>query len=99
MHFTLEKTLATARMARIGLDDAQSQAMARELDSVIDWIAVLDEADTSGTEPLYTTAAHPLPLREDSIADGGIAPEILANAPALSNDGEFFLVPKIIEAE
>ena len=36
-----------------------------------------------------------LPMREDVVTDGGVAPQILANAP-LTEDG-FFLVPKVIE--
>ena len=36
-----------------------------------------------------------LPMREDVVTDGEIAPLVLANAP-LSEDG-FFLVPKVVE--
>jgi aspartyl-tRNA(Asn)/glutamyl-tRNA(Gln) amidotransferase subunit C len=36
-----------------------------------------------------------LPMRDDVVTDGGIAEDVLANAP-LTEDG-FFVVPKVIE--
>jgi aspartyl-tRNA(Asn)/glutamyl-tRNA(Gln) amidotransferase subunit C len=34
-------------------------------------------------------------MRDDTITDGGIADDILANAPA--QEDHFFLVPKVVE--
>jgi aspartyl-tRNA(Asn)/glutamyl-tRNA(Gln) amidotransferase subunit C len=33
--------------------------------------------------------------REDRVTDGGIAADVVANAPA--SEGQFFLVPKVVE--
>ena len=43
------------------------------------------------------TSVTPMELkqREDKVTDGGIADDILHNAPAAEN--HFFLVPKVVE--
>ncbi|MDR1009417.1 MAG: Asp-tRNA(Asn)/Glu-tRNA(Gln) amidotransferase subunit GatC [Rickettsiales bacterium] len=99
MYFNKEKVKANAKMVRIGMPDTLAERMIPELESVLEWIKVLDEVDVSGVEPISTTAEFPLPRRADVINDGDIASEILANAPAPDPSHEFFTVPKIIEGE
>jgi aspartyl-tRNA(Asn)/glutamyl-tRNA(Gln) amidotransferase subunit C len=36
-----------------------------------------------------------LPMRDDIVTDGGIADDIVKNAPDL--DGSFFVVPRVVE--
>lgn len=42
-----------AVLARIELDDAMRERMKKDLSNVLDYIAMLDKADTAGVEPLY----------------------------------------------
>jgi aspartyl-tRNA(Asn)/glutamyl-tRNA(Gln) amidotransferase subunit C len=51
--------------------------------------------DVTGVEPLSGGAQMAMRLRDDALTDGGIAEEILANAP--DRIGMFFAVPKVVE--
>jgi len=84
-----------ARLARIGITDAQVAPLAQELSTILGWIEQLGEVDTAGVAPM--TAVIPLTLawRADVVADGDIQAKVLANAPDASSG--FFAVPKVIE--
>ena len=43
------------------------------------------------------TSVTPMEMRkrEDEVTDGGIAEDVLRNAPA--REGDYFLVPKVVE--
>ena len=69
------------------------------------WIEQLNEVDTANIEPLASVSDVTLPMRTDTVTDGGIAGKILANAPGGAvyvdpsdgNAGGFFTVPKVVE--
>jgi aspartyl-tRNA(Asn)/glutamyl-tRNA(Gln) amidotransferase subunit C len=84
-----------ARLARIAVPDERLDPMARELSGIMAWIEQLNEVDVEGVEPMTTAVKMALPMREDQITDGGIQPQVTANAPR-SEDG-FFVVPKVVE--
>jgi aspartyl-tRNA(Asn)/glutamyl-tRNA(Gln) amidotransferase subunit C len=54
-----------AKLARIELDSAHREKAKKELSSILDYIAVLDKADTSGVEPLYQVTGLSNQMRED----------------------------------
>jgi aspartyl-tRNA(Asn)/glutamyl-tRNA(Gln) amidotransferase subunit C len=83
-----------ARLARIRVTDEEATTLGRELTAILGWVEQLAEVDVSGIEPLAGPAIA-LRLREDVVTDGGIAPAILANAPARA--GDWFAVPKVVE--
>ncbi len=85
-----------AKLARLELEEREVEEFAGQLSSILEYVEKMNELDTEGVEPL----AHCLPisnvLREDSVK-GSIGTEAaLANAP--QRDGEFFKVPKILDA-
>jgi aspartyl-tRNA(Asn)/glutamyl-tRNA(Gln) amidotransferase subunit C len=84
-----------ARLARIKVTDAEAKALEGELSGILDWVKQLDEVDTAGVEPMTAVVSTSLRMREDRVTDGGIADEILANAPA--REDHFFVVPKVVE--
>ena len=84
-----------ARLARIKVTDAEAKALEGELSGILDWVKQLDEVDTTGIEPMTAVVSTSLKMREDGVTDGGIADDILANAPA--REGHFFVVPKVVE--
>jgi len=84
-----------AHLARITLDEAEAGAMTAELNAVLDWGLLLDEAGSAGAEPMISPVRGALPMREDKVTDGHKQAEILQNAP-LTEEG-FFLVPKVVE--
>jgi aspartyl-tRNA(Asn)/glutamyl-tRNA(Gln) amidotransferase subunit C len=84
-----------ARLARIKVSDKEAQDLQGELSAILDWVEQLGEVDTASVEPMTRVEAMALPRREDKVSDGGIADQIMKNAP-LTED-HFFLVPKVVE--
>jgi aspartyl-tRNA(Asn)/glutamyl-tRNA(Gln) amidotransferase subunit C len=84
-----------ARLARIKVTDAEAKELEGELSGILDWVKQLDEVDTTGVEPMTAVVSTSLKMREDQVTDGGIADDIVANAPA--REDHFFVVPKVVE--
>ncbi len=84
-----------ARLARIEVTDQEAKALEAELSGILDWIKQLDEVDTGKVEPMTRVVAMTLKQRADEVTDGGIADQVLANAPA--REGDFYVVPKVVE--
>ena len=84
-----------ARLARIKVTDAEAKALEKELSGILDWVKQLDEVDTSGVEPMTAVVSTSLKMREDRVTDGGIADDVVANAPA--REDHFFVVSKVVE--
>lgn len=90
------KTVAKiAHLARIKVPEEEQAGLANELSKILDWVAQLEEVDTSKVEPLANVNDQFLRWRQDKINDGGKPADVLANAPARTSD--FFTVPKVIE--
>ena len=86
-----------ARLARIALSDAEVDAMARDLEQILDHVASLDALETRDVPPTLHGFDLPTPLRADRAAPP-LDPELaVANAPA--RQGTAFLVPKVLEEE
>ena len=84
-----------ARLARIAEPEEKLEPLARELNGIMTWIEQLNEVDTDGVEPMTTSVAMTLPMRDDVVTDGGDPARVLANAPKTARD--FFIVPKVVE--
>ena len=84
-----------AKLARIGMSDAEIEALVPELNNLLGWVEQLGEVDTDGVEPLATVIDLKLRLRDDAVTDGNIRDEVLATAPEAQHG--FFAVPKVIE--
>jgi aspartyl-tRNA(Asn)/glutamyl-tRNA(Gln) amidotransferase subunit C len=84
-----------ARLARIGIGEAQVAPLAEELSTILGWIEQLGEVDTTGVAPMTAVIPNHLAWRPDTVTDGGIQAKVLANAPDATSG--FFAVPKVIE--
>ena len=84
-----------ARLARIAEPEDKLEPLAKELNGIISWIEQLSEVDTDGVEPMTTSVAMTLPMREDVVTDGGDPAKVLGNAPR--SEKGFFVVPKVVE--
>jgi aspartyl-tRNA(Asn)/glutamyl-tRNA(Gln) amidotransferase subunit C len=84
-----------ARLARIRVTDEEAKALEQEISGILDWVKQLDEVDTSGVEPMTSVIPMLLKQRPDVVTDGGIADDVVANAPA--REDHFFVVPKVVE--
>ena len=95
MSVTPETVRKIARLARIGIADADVAPLATELSAILGWIEQLGEVDTTGVAPMTAVIPAHLKWRDDIVTDGGIQSNVLANAPA--SEAGFFAVPKVIE--
>ena len=84
-----------ARLARIAEPEDKLEPLARELSGIMSWIEQLNEVDTDGVEPMTTSVAMTLPMRDDVVNDGGDPARVLGNAP--KSEKGFFVVPKVVE--
>lgn len=88
-----------AELAHLELTPEETEPMLRDLNAILDYVAELNELDTSGIEPLaqvaeLESAAVPS-LRPDRLAPSLDRAAVMAQAP--ETDGAFFKVPKVIE--
>lgn len=84
-----------AFLSRLKVDDDKIKDTEDEFNKILDWVAQLNEVDTSFVEALESVNDTNLILREDNITAGNQRDEILANAP-MSEYG-YFVVPKVVE--
>ena len=89
---TVEKV---ANLARLELAEDEKEAMIKDMSKILDFMAKLNEIDTSGVEPLVYMTDEVNIFREDVVKQEITHEEALLNAP--KQDGEYFLVPKVIE--
>ncbi|AIF80826.1 aspartyl-tRNA amidotransferase subunit C [endosymbiont of Acanthamoeba sp. UWC8] len=84
-----------AHLARIRITDEEASGYEKELNSILNWVEQLNEAETEGVEPLRSVINAELPRRKDEVTDGGIQEAVLKNSPT-SKYG-CFVVPKVVE--
>ena len=91
---TEDQVRHVAKLARLNCTDQEISLFTSQLSAILDYVAQLEELDTSDVEPL----AHCLPVhnvfRADEVRPSLSNDEALANAPV--RDGEFFVVPKVL---
>ena len=98
-----EDVRRVAELANVELTEVETTQMQRDLNAILDYVAQLNELDTSAVEPMEqvsdvlrtgagdATAA----LRDDRVTPCLDRQRVLAAAP--ETDGGFFKVPKVIE--
>jgi aspartyl-tRNA(Asn)/glutamyl-tRNA(Gln) amidotransferase subunit C len=84
-----------ARLARIAVSEEEVAGLTGELNAVLAFVEQLSEVDVEGVEPMTSVTPMAMKKRQDVVTDGGIADDILKNAPA--KEDHFFLVPKVVE--
>jgi aspartyl-tRNA(Asn)/glutamyl-tRNA(Gln) amidotransferase subunit C len=84
-----------AHLARIAVADAEVADLQTQLNAMLAFVEQLSEVDVADVEPMTSVIPMALKQREDRVTDGGIAGDVVRNAPAAEND--FFLVPKVVE--
>jgi aspartyl-tRNA(Asn)/glutamyl-tRNA(Gln) amidotransferase subunit C len=95
-----------AELANLELTNSEKAGMLRDLNSVLDYFAQLNELDTTSVPPMAQVAdlltmgreqpaATSPHLRPDEVAPSLSREQVMACAP--DTDGIFFRVPKVIE--
>jgi aspartyl-tRNA(Asn)/glutamyl-tRNA(Gln) amidotransferase subunit C len=84
-----------AHLARIAVAEDEVEHLKGELNAMLAFVEQLLEVDVAGVEPMTSVTPMIMKKRSDRVTDGGIADDVLRNAPA--RDDHFFLVPKVVE--
>lgn len=84
-----------ARLARLALNDEELERYRRQCEVVLEHAALVQALPTDGVPP----TSHPLPrtnaFREDAVTECLDREEVLSQAP--DRDGDYFLVPRILD--
>jgi aspartyl-tRNA(Asn)/glutamyl-tRNA(Gln) amidotransferase subunit C len=89
---TVEKV---AHLARLELSEDEKTAMIKDMSKILDFMAKLNEIDTTGVEPLVYMTAQVNNVREDVVKQDITTEEALKNSP--KHTDEYFLVAKVME--
>jgi len=94
MKITREEIENIAHLARLELAEKEMDTMTRQLDTILSYVAKLDELDTEGVAVTTHTQDVNNAFREDKVRRSLDREEALANGPR--QNGDAFVVPKII---
>jgi aspartyl-tRNA(Asn)/glutamyl-tRNA(Gln) amidotransferase subunit C len=84
-----------AHLARIAVEENEVERLRGELNAILSFVEALSEVDVTGVEPIASVLPMQMKKRADIVTDGGIAGDVLANAPV--HEDHYFVVPKVIE--
>jgi aspartyl-tRNA(Asn)/glutamyl-tRNA(Gln) amidotransferase subunit C len=97
---TVEEVERVAELAHLELTPEETPLMLNDLNAMLDYVAELNELDTTGVTPLaqvseLKNAAGESVLRDDQLRPSLDRAVVMSQAP--ETDGAFFKVPKVIE--
>jgi aspartyl-tRNA(Asn)/glutamyl-tRNA(Gln) amidotransferase subunit C len=96
---TVEDVERVAELGHLELAPGESQRMQHDLNAILDYVAELNELDTTGVIPLAQVSdllsVGAGELRPDAVLPSLDRAVVLSQAP--ETDGVFFKVPKVIE--
>ena len=84
-----------AHLARIAVAEDEIDHLKGELNAMLSFVEQLGEVNVDSVEPMTSVTPMVMKKRHDVVTDGGIAGQVVKNAP-MSEDN-FFLVPKVVE--
>lgn len=94
MKITPQEISHVAKLARLNMSQEEVEAMARQLDEILTYVAKLNELDTDSVKPTTHAISIVNAFREDEVQQSLPRDKALANAP--QQNGEAFIVPKVI---
>ena len=95
MSIDIDTARRVAKLARIRVEEADLPRLAGQLSGILGFMEQLNEVDVTGVAPMVSVTPLRLKRRADGVTAGGIAAQVLANAPD-AREG-FFAVPKVVE--
>ena len=92
-----EDVKKVAGLARLELSDAEIDTYASQLTKVLDYVALLDEVDTDGVDPMVHAIDQGNVFRNDEVRPSLSREDALANSP--KTDGKYFQVSQVIDQQ
>ena len=91
-----DDVLKLAKLSRLRLSEDEIERFQNELSAILEYVEMLDQADTQGLDPTYQVTGLKNVMRADEVKDYGYKTEdLLKNAPAVQ-DGQF-KVKRVLE--
>lgn len=84
-------------LAKLSPDESSKERLARQCSDILNYMDTLAEVNTDNVQALYSPVMHENMLREDVAKVRQTPEKILANAP--KTDGQYFIVPRIVEGK
>ena len=94
---TREQVEYVAGLAQLELDEAAKARLQQEMGEILSYMDKLNELDTSNVEPMMHAMEMTNVFREDVVGESLARDIALRGAP--QHDGEYFIVPKILDTE
>ena len=95
MAVSKEEVGKIADLARLYLDEAETERMTRDMNDILDYMEKLNRVDTENVSPLSWLEGKQTPMQSDEIKKFDNTESALKNSPR--SEGRFFIVPKVIE--
>ncbi len=98
MALTKEEVEKVAALAHLRFAKEELETFRRQLDSILAYVAKLNELDTSQVEPMAQVlyeARENAAFREDAVSESLPRQQALGEAP--ESDGSLVKVPKVVE--
>lgn len=95
MALSIDEVAQVALLARLRLSPAELETFTGQLNSIVEFVALLQELDTTNVEPLAHGVEVRNVFREDVRGPSLSREAALSNAPKRNTDS--FLVPAVLE--
>ncbi len=95
MKLSRDDVLHIARLARVGVTDADVEKMREQLSNILENFEVLQQVDTTDTPPTAQSVALQNVVSADEVAPSLPPEQVLANAP--QREGDLFRVRAVLE--
>lgn len=97
MALTDADVVHVAELARLALDAAERARLVEQLTSILGYMDILNELDTSAILPTAQVIASASVMRDDVVTPSLPRAQVLLNAPAV--EGGCFRVAAVLDAE
>jgi len=94
---TKDDVTYVASLAQLSLNEDTKERLVKELGEILAYMDKLNELDTSNIEPTMHALELTNVFREDVVSGSLEREQALMNAPR--SDQEYFLVPRILDAD
>jgi aspartyl-tRNA(Asn)/glutamyl-tRNA(Gln) amidotransferase subunit C len=95
MQISKQEVERVAKLARLEITEAETEAFSKQLSSILTYIETLKMLKTDGVEPTATVLEQINVFREDKSRPSLPVEKAMANAP--ESEAGHFAVPKILE--
>jgi aspartyl-tRNA(Asn)/glutamyl-tRNA(Gln) amidotransferase subunit C len=84
-----------AKLAGLALSEDRLEPLAKELDGILQWAAMLGEVNVDDVPPMTSVVTQKLRMRADNVTEGNNADALMSNTP--EHEDHFFVVPKVVD--